>query len=76
MMDFYFNVMLKMSLIFHDYDIAICVLTLLPLVPHIYASVNRVRIGSDNGLSPIRRQTIIKTNAGLLSIESLKTNFS
>ena len=25
----------------------------------IYASVNRVNIGSDNGLSPIRRQAII-----------------
>ena len=25
-----------------------------PLVPHIYTSVNRVSIGSDNGLSPIR----------------------
>ena len=34
-------------------------LTHLPLVPHIYASVNRVSIGSDNGLSPIRHQAII-----------------
>ena len=33
----------------------------------IYALVNWVRIGSDNGLSPIRHQAIIKTNAGLLS---------
>ena len=33
-----------------------------------YASVNMVSIGSDNGLSPIRHQAIIKTNAGLLSI--------
>ena len=39
-------------------------------------SVNQVRIGSDNGLSPIRRQAIIPTNAGLLSIRPLKTNFS
>ena len=30
----------------------------LPLV-RIYASVNRVSIGSDNALSPIRRQAII-----------------
>ena len=30
----------------------------IPLVPHIYVS-NRVSIGSDNGLSPIRRQAII-----------------
>ena len=32
-------------------------LTHLPLVPH--ASVNRVGIGSDNGLSLFRRQAII-----------------
>ena len=35
-----------------------------------YASVNRISIGSDNGLSPIRRQAIIWTSAGLLSIRS------
>ena len=37
--------------------------------PHfsIYASVNWVSTGSDNGLSPIRRQAIFLTNAGLLS---------
>ena len=40
-----------------------------------YMSVNRVNIGSDNGLSPIRRQAIIWTNAGLLSIKPLGTNF-
>ena len=34
----------------------------------IYASVNRVSSGFDNGLSPIKRQAIIKTNAGLLLI--------
>ena len=33
-------------------------------------------IGSDNGLSPGRRQTIIWTNAGILLIEPLGTNFS
>ena len=33
-------------------------------------------IGSDNGLSPGRRQAIIWTNAGLLSIEPLRTDFS
>ena len=33
-------------------------------------------IGSDNGLSPDRRQTIIWTNAGLLLIGPLETNFS
>ena len=33
-------------------------------------------IGSDNGLSPDRRQAIIWTNAGLWSIEPLRTYFS
>ena len=33
-------------------------------------------IGSDNGLSPGRRQAIIWTNAGILSILTLGTNFS
>ena len=33
-------------------------------------------IGSDNGLSPGRRQAIIWNNAGLLLIEPLRTNFS
>ena len=32
--------------------------------------------GSDNGLSPGRRQTIIWTNAGILLIGPLRTNFS
>ena len=35
--------------------------------PPIYASVNRTGIGSENGLSPIRRQAIIWTNAVFLS---------
>ena len=33
-------------------------------------------IGSDNGLSPRRRQAIIWTNAGILLNRSLRTNFS
>ena len=33
-------------------------------------------IGSDNGLSSTRRQAIIWTNAGILLIRSLRTNFS
>ena len=33
-------------------------------------------IGSDNGLSPGRRQAIIRTNAGLMLIEPLGTNFN
>ena len=39
-------------------------------------SVNQVSIGSDNGLPPIRRQAIIWTNAGLLSIGPLGINLS
>ena len=41
-----------------------------------YASENWVNIGSVNGLSPVRRQAITWTNAGLLSIGPLRTNFS
>ena len=43
---------------------------------HMYAAVNQVSIGSNNGLSPIQCQAIIWTNAGLLSIGPLGTNFS
>ena len=53
------------------------VLIQLPLVSHIiYASVNWASIGLDNGLSPTRCQSIIKTNAGSLSIGLLQTSFS
>ena len=38
--------------------------------------MNRVSIGSNNGLVPNRHQAIIETNAGLLSIEPFGTNFS
>ena len=38
------------------------------------AYMNCVDIGSDNGLSPRRRQGIIWTNAGILWIAPLKTN--
>ena len=51
-------------------------LTHLPLAPHIYASVNWVCIGSDNGLSPVRRQAITWTNTDLLSIGALGTNLN
>ena len=37
---------------------------------------NLTIIGSDNGSSPVRRQAIIWTNAGLLSIGPLRTTFS
>ena len=42
---------------------------------HICVSV-LTSIGSDNGLSPGRRQAIIRTNAGILLIRPLGTNFS
>ena len=37
---------------------------------------NLTIIGSDNGLSPGRREAIIWTNVGILLIEPLGTNFS
>ena len=37
---------------------------------------NLTIIGSDNGLSPGRRQAIIWTNVGILLVEPLGTNFS
>ena len=44
-------------------------------VMHIYVSKLTI-IGSDNGSSPGRRQAIIWTNAGILLIGTLWTNFS
>ena len=44
-------------------------------VTHICVSELTV-IGSDNGLSPGRRQAIIWTNAGILLIRTIGTNFS
>ena len=58
--------------------VAICLspkgLTHLPLV-RIYASVNKVSIGLDNGLWSIWHQAIILTTAGLSSIAPLETKF-
>ena len=42
---------------------------------HLYVGEN-ANIGSDNGLSPNRRQAIVWTNAGILLIEPLGTNFN
>ena len=43
---------------------------------HIYIYVSKLNsIGSDNGLSPGRHQTIICTNAGILLIRNVATNF-
>ena len=44
-------------------------------VTHICVSKLTI-IGSDNGLSPGRRQDIIRTRAGILLIGTLGTNFS
>ena len=44
-------------------------------VTHICIS-NLIIIGSDNGLSPVRRQAIIRTNAGILLIGPFGTNIS
>ena len=44
-------------------------------VTHICASKQSIN-ASDNGLSPSRRQAIIVTNAGILLIRTLGTNFS
>ena len=52
-----------------------CPLTHWGRVTHICVSKLTI-IGSDNGLSPDRRQAIILTNAGLLLIRPLGTNFS
>ena len=47
-----------------------------PKMCHIYAPVNWVIVDSDDGLSPNQRQTIFWTNADLLAIWPLGTNFS
>ena len=44
-------------------------------VTHIFVD-NLIIIGSDNGLSPDRRQAITWTNAAILLIRPLETNFS
>ena len=41
----------------------------------IYASVNGFRIGPDNGLSPDRRQAIIRANADLVSVRPTEKNW-
>ena len=50
-------------------------LTHLGRVTHVCVSKLTI-IGSDNGLSPGRRQAIIWTNAGISWIRTLETNFS
>ena len=63
------------SLLTHIYALCFDELTHWGRVTYIY--VNKLTIiGSDNGLAPGRRQTIIGTNDGILLIEPLGTNFS
>ena len=57
------------------YDIDIMVLTHWGRVTHICVGKLNI-IGSDNGLTPGRLQAIIWTNAGILVIGPLGTNFS
>ena len=52
-----------------------CCLTHWDRVTHICVSKITI-IGSDNGLSPDRRQAIIWTNVGILFIRTIGTNFS
>ena len=61
-----------MSIIFHNN--VQCMSTHWGRVTHICVG-KLIIIGSDNGLSPDRRQAIISTNAGLLSIGPLRTYF-
>ena len=48
--------------------------SLKPSDTYVYVSKLTI-IGSDNGMSPDRRQAIIWTNAGILLIPTLGTNF-
>ena len=58
-----------------DSMVSVFILTHWGRVTHICVS-KLTTIGSDNGLSPGRRQAIIWTNAGILLIGPLGTNFS
>ena len=60
---------------FYLRDTICCLLTHWGRVTHICVG-NLTTIGSDNGLSPGRRQAIILTNDGILLIGPLWTNFS
>ena len=62
-----------------NFDLTLCHITrpLNSLRPSdTYMRYNLTIITSDNGLLPGRRQAIIWTNAGILLIRSLGTNFS
>ena len=59
----------------HQFPVSSLDLTHWGRVTHICVSKLTI-IGSDNGLSPDRRQAIVWTNAGLLLIGPLGTNFN
>ena len=56
--------------------VLLCLFNSLKLSNALYALKNSGNISSDNGLSPGWRLAINRTNAGLLSIGNLGTNFS
>ena len=72
----------------HNFDLSMCSEFFLLLwsgsCPHINGALTHwgrathilTTIGSDNGLSPGRRQAIIRTNAGIFLIGPLGTNFN
>ena len=75
---FYRDITLRYWHLYFDVIIVIseqCLKIISPKCP-IYASVNWVTIGSDNGLSPVRRQAITWTSIHLSSIGPLGSNFS
>ena len=60
------------------YDVTMPLLWLnsLDRVTHMYASVIYSIIGSDNGLSPVRRHAIISADAGILLIGTILSEIS
>ena len=66
---------LQIWLVFLHITDLITLLTHWSRVTHICVSKQTI-IGSDNGLSPGQRQAIILTNAGIVSIGPLGTNFN
>ena len=72
----HWNLYLRQGLVYiYIYLRTAVILTHWGRVTHICVG-NLTIIGSDNGLSPGRRQAIIWTNAGILLIRTLGTNFS
>ena len=69
-----FHLLSHLSTLYKDVAL-LCILSHWGRVTHICVSKLTI-IGSDNGLSPDRRQVIIWTNTGLLLIGPLGTNFS